>query len=175
MDPDFDSGKALGLKAEIYGWKRAQDLQYRDKNNIATADSTAMQVFGESPESCTFRQGELGDCYLLSALSVIIHTRPDLLHRIFHPQCRKYRKDGIYVVMLYPGGKPNIVTIDDFFAEKKEMMIHPFVNIVRDKEDKRSIWPMILEKAYAKMFGNYENIDGGNVHTALADLTNGIP
>ena len=34
---------------------------------------------------------------------------------------------------------------------------------------------MILEKAYAKMFGNYENIAGGMVHTALADLTNGIP
>ena len=34
---------------------------------------------------------------------------------------------------------------------------------------------MILEKAYAKMFGSYQNIVGGFVDEALADLTNGTP
>lgn len=34
---------------------------------------------------------------------------------------------------------------------------------------------MILEKAYAKLFGTYQNIDGGFVDEAIADLTNGAP
>ena len=34
---------------------------------------------------------------------------------------------------------------------------------------------MILEKAYAKLYGSYQNIYGGYVDEALADLTNGAP
>jgi len=34
---------------------------------------------------------------------------------------------------------------------------------------------MLIEKAYAKMYGSYPNIDGGYVHAAFADLTNGAP
>jgi hypothetical protein len=34
---------------------------------------------------------------------------------------------------------------------------------------------MIIEKAYAKMFGSYKNISGGHVDETLADLTNGAP
>lgn len=77
--------------------------------------------------------------------------------------------------MLFSGGKPLIVTVDDYFAAKPDSKRHPFVNICRDKEDMRSIWPMILEKAYAKLFGSYDSIVGGLVSNALADLTNGIP
>lgn len=32
---------------------------------------------------------------------------------------------------------------------------------------------MLLEKAYAKMYGSYPVIEGGQVDEALADLTNG--
>lgn len=34
---------------------------------------------------------------------------------------------------------------------------------------------MLIEKAYAKMYGSYRNIEGGLVDTAFADLTNGAP
>jgi hypothetical protein len=36
------------------------------------------------------------------------------------------------------------------------------------------VWPMILEKAYAKMYHTYEAIEAGQVHRALVDFTNGI-
>jgi hypothetical protein len=36
------------------------------------------------------------------------------------------------------------------------------------------LWPMLVEKAYAKMHGCYENIAQGSVAYALRDLT-GIP
>lgn len=37
------------------------------------------------------------------------------------------------------------------------------------------IWVGILEKAYAKKYGSYSIIQGGHVHLALAELTNGVP
>lgn len=107
-------------------------------------------------------------------MSVIAHSRPALLKKIFHPACREYRKDGAYVVMFYLGGKPVVVTVDDFFTAHK-YKCHSFVKVFRDKDEFKNIWPMIIEKAYAKMFGSYQNISGGPVDGALADLTNGAP
>jgi Calpain family cysteine protease len=37
----------------------------------------------------------------------------------------------------------------------------------------KEIWPMIIEKAYAKMYGSYENIVSGIIQEAMVDLTNG--
>jgi hypothetical protein len=34
---------------------------------------------------------------------------------------------------------------------------------------------MVLEKAYAKLHGNYANIEAGKVQYALADMVQGFP
>jgi hypothetical protein len=34
---------------------------------------------------------------------------------------------------------------------------------------------LLIEKAYAKLYGGYNNIEGGLVDAAFADLTNGAP
>lgn len=34
---------------------------------------------------------------------------------------------------------------------------------------------MLIEKAYAKMYGSYPKIEGGLVDSAFEDLTNGAP
>ena len=39
--------------------------------------------------------------------------------------------------------------------------------------DSCEIWPMLLEKAYAKLFGCFEVLNAGSTEAALADLLGG--
>ena len=53
--------------------------------------------------------------------------------------------------------------------------MHAFVQGGVNANNDFEIWAMIIEKAYAKLYGSYQNIIGGFVDEALADLTNGAP
>ena len=83
----------------------------------------------------------------------------------------EWRKCGAFCIKFYNNGKEDVIIIDDHF---------PFLT---DEEDfafcrsrsENELWPMILEKAYAKKFGSFTFIQGGLIDNALSDLTNGIP
>ena len=78
-------------------------------------------MFADGVSANDIRQGGLGDCYLLSAMSIIAHSRPELIKKIFHPESRIYRYEGIYSLMLYSGKKPTVVTVDDrFMADNRD-------------------------------------------------------
>jgi hypothetical protein len=42
-------------------------------------------------------------------------------------------------------------------------LTHAYVKIGSENPAIKEIWPMIIEKAYAKLYGGYQNIDGGYV------------
>jgi calpain-15 len=59
---------------------------------------------------------------------------------------------GCYAVRLFVNGESRVVVVDDYF---------PYDNhkedwaMARPSEDSHEIWVLILEKAWAKVFGSY--------------------
>ena len=76
-------------------------------------------VFADGLSASDVKQGGLGDCYLLSAMSVLAHTRPDMIRKLFHPSSREYREDGLYTVMMFRNLRPTFITVDDRFMVSK--------------------------------------------------------
>ncbi|KAL0483550.1 calpain [Acrasis kona] len=111
-------------------------------------------------------QGQIGDCWLLSAFS-LVGIFPDVLKRLF---VYSNEKEGKYTVRLYHNGKWNEVTVDDRIPCGSDGLPAYGHNI-----NKKEIWVVILEKAVAKLFGSYEGIDGGYLEEGVAMLTGGRP
>lgn len=110
-------------------------------------------------------QGSLGDCYFLGALACVA-TRPDLLAKniVFADPAA-----GLYQAQFFKNGAWNVVTVDDQL---------PFAGgqfAYARAADPRETWVAVLEKAYAKLHGCYQHLEGGAVGQALADLTGGVP
>lgn len=56
--------------------------------------------------------------------------------------------------MLYMYNEPVVVTIDDYFPTINGKSA--YVSVDSDENGIKQIWPLILEKAYAKLFGGYK-------------------
>ena len=67
----------------------------------------------------------------------------------------------IYGVQLYSLGIPLTVVVDDFIPFKKYSPA--YANIA----DNNGLWPIILEKAFAKLHGTYHAIEESNTISAI--------
>ena len=68
---------------------------------------------------------------------------------------------------LYAMGIPVTVTVDDYLPFDNSFSDPSFGNI----GDDNSLWGPLLEKAAAKLFGNYELLEGGWMGPAMQTLT----
>lgn len=123
-------------------------------------------LYGETVSASDVKQGAIGDCYYLSAISVLGEKRIKniIISQTPDPKC------GGYLIQFYKYDEKVYVIVDDIFPINTENK-WAFAQTNNGTE----IWPMLLEKAYAKLNGGYDNIVAGKVHYALADLTNGEP
>ncbi|CAD8089733.1 unnamed protein product [Paramecium primaurelia] len=128
-------------------WKRANEI-FED-----------FDIFSGCIEPSDIKQGILGDCYFLCALSVIAE-KCELVKRLFHNS--EVSQYGLYAVWLNINGEWTSVVIDDYFPCTDNLPAFSRAN---------GLWVMLLEKAYAKVYGSYLNIEGGNPAIAMRDLT----
>ena len=108
------------------------------------------------------RQGALGDCYMLCCLAALAE-RPNLVERLIITE--EYNKVGCYAVWLCDAGTWKSVIVDDFFP------VNRFNQPAFTKSNGPELWVLLIEKAYAKLFGGYDIIEGGLPQYALKDLT----
>lgn len=89
-------------------------------------------------------------------------TRNDLLFPLFVSAHPEY---GFFQIKLYKNGAWRVVTIDDYVPMK-------FNQIRFGKcSDTNEIWVPLIEKAFAKLNGNYEQCASGHFGEAMTDLT----
>ncbi|XP_035222772.1 calpain-3-like, partial [Stegodyphus dumicola] len=114
-------------------------------------------------------QGVLADCWFLSSCAAVAQ-RPDLMEKVIpsnQPLSGEGYK-GIVTFRFWRFGHWITVYIDDLLPTKKRKLIFS-----RSSEP-REFWVSLLEKAYAKLHGSYEALEGGHAMDALVDLTGGL-
>ncbi|XAR62905.1 Calpain-3 [Bertholletia excelsa] len=109
-------------------------------------------------------QGRLGDCWFLSAVAVLTEVS-QISEVIITPE---YNEEGIYTVRFCIQGEWVPVVVDDWIPCES-----PGKPAFATSRKGHELWVSILEKAYAKLHGSYEALEGGLVQDALVDLTGG--
>ena len=106
-------------------------------------------------------QGLLGDCYFLSVLSVL-SEKPQRIKNLFLSD--KQNKFGIYGMKICKNGEWKEVVVDDYIPCYKG-------DPAFSKANGNELWVILLEKAWAKLHGNYERIEAGFAENVMRDLT----
>lgn len=62
--------------------------------------------------------------------------------------------------------------MNDYFPASKNGW-YPFCQVQNEEGGAKELWPIIMEKVYAKMYGDFKEIEGGWIEEAFTDLTGG--
>lgn len=108
-------------------------------------------------------QGGLGDCYFLVCLSGLAEY-PPLIGRLF--EFDEKNPYGFYPIWLHINGSWRRYIIDDYLPVNRGSNSLAF-----SRTEENEMWVTLIEKAYAKAYGGYWNIVGGDPVHALRDLT----
>ena len=90
------------------------------------------------------------------------------MEKIFLNNYSELNKAGIYGVNLYTLGVPHTVIVDDYLplhSSGKTLFAAP--------GDDNSLWVAVLEKVFAKYYGNYLHIEGGFPEVAIRTMNGG--
>ena len=152
----FLSQYALQNK-DRYSWKRLSEILNLKDLNIFQNNKTSIN---------DVQQGELGDCYFLSVLSALSEN-PERIKKLIPKS--KISDKGIYECNVFLHGYEIPIVIDDYFPviEKEDNNI-AFAGI---NPESKSIWPILLEKVWAKCNLSYEDIINGNSADAFQFLS----
>jgi len=165
VDPDFPPD-ATSLVRDTRGAKMSQwkNLQWMRAEELDSVERPT--VFADGTDPNDIKQGNIGDCWLLSALSVMTQRQQDFLNIFIS---KEHSKAGVYSVNFWKNGERVNVLVDSFFPATSSARA-----AFASSKDPNELWVMILEKAYAKLHRTYEAIESGFVDQALVDLSGAV-
>ena len=162
-DPKFPSSDPSSLnntenptKWSNIIWKRPQDIVSNPK----------LVVDGSSRHD--IQQGDLGDCWLLSAMSSLA-MRKDLMDEVVLPnQTFDSEYAGIFRFQIWHFGKWYEIVVDDFLPMYNEKLI-----FTESDTSENEFWAALLEKACAKLNGSYQALKGDYIMRGFHAFTGG--
>lgn len=146
--------ESLGDATKIRGieWARVSDLFQKPA------------IFKDGIEPNDIQQGLLGDCYFLAVLASAAEDPKDI-KALFYT--KEINKAGIYMVYFFINGIKRSVIVDDYLPCKNGKAV-----FARSRDSE--VWVNLLEKAWAKLHGNYFRIQGG-IPCHAASAVAGVP
>lgn len=122
----------------------------------------AFTVYGQiAPED--IQQGQLGDCYFLASLSSISEF-PERIERLI--LVKQVAQDSVYAIAMCHDGIWTEVVIDDTVACQPVSKSPIFT-----RSSQKELWVILMEKAWAKINGGFQNISAGLTREALRGFT----
>jgi len=134
-------------------WKRPHEFFNCDYDKISLLDS--IDLYQIVP-------GVIPQGYILATLATIAEY-PTRLSKIF--VSKKANKFGVYSLRYYDRGIPTEIIIDDFIPCDPQTSQPLF-----SRPKNTGLWLLLAEKAWAKRYGAYIEIQEGKIEDALEDL-----
>ncbi|XP_029957693.1 calpain-5-like isoform X1 [Salarias fasciatus] len=136
--------------------------------------SKSPQLFVEGISAHDLNQGVVGNCWFVAACSCLA-LKPNLWKRVI-PDWKEQEWDpkhpenyaGIFHFQFWIFGKWVDVVVDDRLPTIGGELIYCH------SKDNNEFWSALLEKAYAKLSGCYESLEGGNTGDAVVDFSGAV-
>ena len=138
---------------EYFKWCRIEEI-FDSKNYSIFHDGIAVQ---------DIVQGKICDCYFLSVLGSLCKF-PELVEKLFY--FKEKTKEHIYGIYFYINGHKKLVLIDDYVP----YVGTNFKQFAMSKSEENEIWVALIEKAWAKINGNYIRIGCGGSPNEVFDV-----
>ncbi|WAQ96125.1 CAN8-like protein [Mya arenaria] len=139
-------------------WKRPTQISEHPKFISSTATRSDLD------------QGQLGDCWFVAAASLLVNGPRQQFERVV-PQDQGFDKDyaGIFHFRFWWYGSWKDIIIDDYLPTDGHRLLFCY-----NWEEIDEFWGALLEKAYAKLRGSYDALDGGKLTDAMVDMSGGL-
>ena len=108
-------------------------------------------IYEDTINMNNIKYGRVSLPYFYSVLSSLANCYPSIFTKII--LSKDYNPNGMYQVKLYIDGEFQTIILDDYFPCIKGTNVYFFT-----KPSNFEIWPLLIEKAWAKVNGGYLNI-----------------
>ena len=160
IEEEFSKSQYISLSKDIkYSWRSVS--QYIKDYNIIKNINVPLPIED-------IIQGDIGNCYFFSALKFLAEEPERIISLFDFSQDKNYKSNFFQIYAYINGYKCKLIIDNQFPCIQKSQNDFAFS---RFNKKTNNIWPMILEKVWAKVNSSYEDTIQGNISDVFLFLT----